>query len=55
MTTTTRPTLAQRSAALALAVSVTLALLGGIDRLATHEATTSAVLAHQQAVVTPQG
>ena len=49
MTTTTRRTLTERSTALALAVFVTLALLGGIDRLATHDVSSDALLARHQA------
>jgi hypothetical protein len=49
MTTATQRTLAERGTALALAVAVTLALLGGIDRLATHGVSADALLARHQA------
>jgi len=49
MTNTTRRTLTERSTASALAVIVTLALLGGIDRLATHDISADALLARHQA------
>jgi len=49
MKTTTQHTLAQRSTALALAAIVTLALLGGIDRLARHDVNADALLARHLA------
>jgi hypothetical protein len=54
MTTPTQHTLAERSTAWALAVLVTLGLLGGIDRLATHEVSVDAMLAHHRASSTTQ-
>lgn len=47
MNTTTRASLAQRSSAFALALVVTLALLGGIDSLATQGVHAQALLAQQ--------
>ena len=47
MNTTTRQFLIQRSSAFALAVVVTLAMLGGIDALATQDPVAQAVLAQQ--------
>ena len=55
MNITTQNTLAQRSTALALAVMVTLALLGGIDRLAAHELSGPSLLVQQQAASPSQG
>jgi len=49
MNSTPHRTLAQRSAALVLAVIVTLALLDGIDRLATRAASSDGPLARLQA------
>ena len=47
MNAATRQSLIQRSSAFALAVVVTLAMLGGIDALATQDANTHANLAQQ--------
>jgi len=47
MNATTRQSLIQRSSAFALAVVVTLAMLGGIDALATQDGNTHANLARQ--------
>lgn len=43
MNTTTQQTLVQRGTAFAMAAIVTLALLGGIDALATHNVNASAL------------
>jgi len=45
MNATTQPTIAQRSTAFALAAIVTLAMLGGIDALATRNVDANAFLA----------
>ena len=50
MNTTTRQSLVQRSTAFALAAIVTLALLGGIDSLATQDVHANALLVQQAAV-----
>jgi hypothetical protein len=55
MQNTTRRTVTERTTALALAITVTLALLGGIDRLAQHEGSVDALLARHQASSTTQG
>ena len=47
MNATTRQSLIQRSSAFALAVVVTLAMLGGINALATQDVNTHANLAQQ--------
>ena len=54
MNTTTRQFLIQRSSALALAVVVTLAMLGGIDALATQGVNIDARLAQQANAVAAQ-
>jgi phosphoribosylpyrophosphate synthetase len=48
-TTTTRQDLVQRGSALALALVVTLALMAGIDTLATQDLHADALLAQQSA------
>jgi hypothetical protein len=51
MNATTAQTIVQRSSAFALALVVTLALLGGIDALATQDLRADARLAQQAATV----
>jgi hypothetical protein len=51
MNTTTPASLAQRSSAFALALVVTLALLGGLDSLATQSVHAQALLAQQPSPV----
>jgi len=54
MNTTTRQFLIQRSSAFALAVVVTLAMLGGIDTLATQDVNVDARLAQQASAIAAQ-